>query len=153
MATITNPTTVTANLGTIITDHLITNGNSNLTELIQHRTFVPELDRYATLGPVAFIPHNPEQLLEIRYMLNLVYKHDGTESDKNTADNDLHAGIMDWVELLGDYSEDKHTLLSGTVIEQIAQVAVAHSPPPPKYHPDLYWIFIPIQVRAALWQP
>ena len=137
----------------VLTDYFITNGTSNLTELLKYRTFIPDLPRY---GTVAITGHHIEgQLIELRFMIVLIFAHDGTEAGKILADADLKSAMTDFNQLIADVQHDKATAFSAAtqpnLLRTIKQVAVSRVPPAPKYNPDLYWDYLPIQVYAPLW--
>lgn len=145
-------TEVTVDLQGLLETYLVTNGSSDLNTVLDYRTYIPDLDNYAQVTLLRHSPDIKDQSQTIRYALVIIFKHDGTETQREAAEDNIQKVITDWTTLLANAKHDKHTVLASTDIESLNQVAQTTTPPAPKYTPDMRWAFVTIQLSAKLWR-
>lgn len=142
---------ITTQVAAHLTSYMVTNGTSDLAEIITHRTFIPDLDNYGSLTLTRQLPDIKNSTQEIRYTLVVIFKHDNAEASRAAAELNIARAITDFTHLLADSHADRPSTLYGDLL-RIYQVQMTSTPPAPKYNADLRWAFFPIQVDAKLWR-
>lgn len=117
-------------------------GTSGLVTIFPYRHFTTDIAAYGTLTITRFTINR--FATELRFSLSVIFLHDGSPAGLEAAEASLILAADDFQSAIR--ATDNPAAF--THIKKLHQIAQATAPPSPKYHPDLRWLFIPIQLET-----